>query len=42
MRKLKKALAKREPLTAERLRENEPVFNLDHIIKERSVCVYYF
>ena len=38
LKKLKKAMAKKEPATAERLRENQPVFNLDHVVKERCVC----
>ena len=37
LKKLKKAMAKKEPATAERLRENQPVFNLEHIVKERCV-----
>ena len=35
MKRLKKAVAKKEPATADRLKENQPVFNLDHIVKER-------
>ncbi|XP_034026116.1 pescadillo isoform X2 [Thalassophryne amazonica] len=35
VRKLKKAYAKSEYSAVERLRENKPVYKLDHIIKER-------
>ena len=35
IRKLKKALGKDEPDTAARLKENKPVYSLDHIVKER-------
>ena len=39
LKKLKKAMAKKEPATAERLRDNQPVFNLEHIVKERCVSL---
>ncbi|XP_068747917.1 pescadillo homolog [Montipora capricornis] len=35
LRKLKKAIAKEEPDTAQRLEDNKPVYKLDHILKER-------
>lgn len=35
LRKLKKAIAKEEPGTAQRLEDNKPVYKLDHILKER-------
>ncbi|XP_031551123.1 pescadillo homolog [Actinia tenebrosa] len=35
LRKLKKAIGKEEPGTAERLEENKPVYTLDHIVRER-------
>ena len=35
LRKLKKAIAKEEPDTAQRLENNKPVYRLDHILKER-------
>lgn len=39
LRKLKKAIAKEEPDTAQRLEDNKPVYRLDHILKERyNVC----
>ena len=37
LKKLKKAMAKKEPATAERLKDHQPVINLDHIVKERFV-----
>lgn len=37
VRKLKKAYAKTEYSSVERLRENKPTYKLDHIIKERWV-----
>lgn len=39
LRKLKKAIAKEEPDTAQRLENNKPVYRLDHILKERLVCL---
>ena len=39
LRRLRKAIAKKQPVTAEKIKENEPVFKLDHIVKERyGVC----
>lgn len=38
LRKLKKAIAKEEPGTAQRLEDNKPVYRLDHILKERYEC----
>jgi pescadillo protein len=35
LKKLKKAIGKEEPRTAEKLEENKPVYTLDHIVKER-------
>ena len=35
VKKLKKAIAKDEPDTAERLETNKPVYKLDNIVKER-------
>ncbi|XP_046840999.1 pescadillo homolog [Xenia sp. Carnegie-2017] len=35
LKKLKRAIGKEEPGTAERLEENKPVYTLDHIVKER-------
>nr|XP_058962699.1 pescadillo homolog [Pocillopora verrucosa] len=35
LRKLKKAIAKEEPGTAQRLVDNKPIYKLDHILKER-------
>ncbi|EDO31954.1 predicted protein [Nematostella vectensis] len=35
LRKLKKAIAKEQPGTADRLEDNKPVYTLDHIVKER-------
>ncbi|XP_033102218.1 pescadillo-like [Anneissia japonica] len=35
LKKLKKAVAKRENKAAERLTENKPTYRLDHIVKER-------
>lgn len=42
LRKLKKAIAKEEPDTAQRLEDNKPVYKLDHILKERFVLLYCF
>ena len=42
LRKLKKAIAKEEPDTAQRLEDNKPVYKLDHILKERFVLLYSF
>lgn len=42
LRKLKKAIAKEEPDTAQRLEDNKPVYKLDHILKERFVLLYWF
>ncbi|CAG08540.1 unnamed protein product, partial [Tetraodon nigroviridis] len=39
VRRLKKARSKSEWSSVERLRENKPTYKLDHIIKERYVCV---
>jgi len=39
LRKLKKAIAKEEPDTAQRLEDNKPVYRLDHILKERYMTV---
>ncbi|XP_028396440.1 pescadillo homolog [Dendronephthya gigantea] len=35
LKKLKKAIGKEEPGTADRLEQNKPVYTLDHIVKER-------
>ncbi|OQV16181.1 Pescadillo-like protein [Hypsibius exemplaris] len=35
VKKLKKAVVYKNPLTAQRLRRNKPVYKLDHIVKER-------
>ena len=35
VKKFKKALGRNELDTARRLRENKPVYSLDHIVKER-------
>ena len=42
LRKLKKAIAKEEPGTAQRLEDNKPVYRLDHILKERYDCMHCF
>ena len=41
VRKFKKALGRNEVDSARRLRENKPVYSLDHIVKERfaSICL---
>ena len=35
LRKLKKAVGKKETSTAESLKETKPIIKLDHIVKER-------
>lgn len=40
LRKLKKAVAKDEPGTAQRLEDNKPVYRLDHILKERYLIAF--
>lgn len=42
LRKLKKAIAKEEPGTAQKLVDNKPIYKLDHILKERSVLFVSF
>ncbi|GBM46341.1 Pescadillo [Araneus ventricosus] len=35
VKRLRKAIGKKDQETSQRLRDNQPVFNLDHIVKER-------
>ena len=40
MRKIKTAMSKGDKATADRLKENKPTLQLDHLVKERYVNIY--
>ncbi len=42
VKKLKKALGKKDSNAAQRIRQNRPKYKLDHIVKERYIYLLFF